>query len=290
MTPIFTSGPSRTASLTDLDDRARDIFRRIVESYLETGDPVGSRTLSKGGVQLSPASIRNTMQDLALAGPARLAAHQRRADADPRRAAAVRRRPAGGRRRRRGRAARDRRPPVGPRPQLRRRPERGQLDPVGPGRRGGDGGQPGRATPASSMSSSSRSAPTSALAVMVFEDGQVENRLMRLSPGVTPSALQEASNFLASRLKGRTLIQAQAEIRTELDRRPHRAGPDRRPAGRGRSGGLERRRGRRPGADRARPGQPAERPAAAGDLAKVQRLFDDLEQKEQLIGLLDGVS
>ena len=68
MTPIFTSGPSRTASLTDLDDRARDIFRRIVESYLETGDPVGSRTLSKGGVQLSPASIRNTMQDLAMLG------------------------------------------------------------------------------------------------------------------------------------------------------------------------------------------------------------------------------
>jgi len=35
-----------------------------VESYLETGEPVGSRTLSKGGVSLSPASIRNTMQDL----------------------------------------------------------------------------------------------------------------------------------------------------------------------------------------------------------------------------------
>jgi heat-inducible transcriptional repressor len=51
-----------------MDSRAREIFRRIVESYLETGEPVGSRTLSKGGVSLSPASIRNTMQDLTQLG------------------------------------------------------------------------------------------------------------------------------------------------------------------------------------------------------------------------------
>ena len=55
-------------SLTELDERARDIFRRVVESYLENGEPVGSRTLSKGGVHLSPASIRNTLQDLAQLG------------------------------------------------------------------------------------------------------------------------------------------------------------------------------------------------------------------------------
>ena len=57
-----------SAGLSSLDQRARDIFRRIVESYLETGEPVGSRTLSLGGVALSPASIRNTMHDLTLAG------------------------------------------------------------------------------------------------------------------------------------------------------------------------------------------------------------------------------
>src|SRR6201987_3240171 len=62
--PFFARGPS----LAELDERAREIFRRIVESYLETGEPVGSRTLSKGGVSLSPASIRNTMQDLAQMG------------------------------------------------------------------------------------------------------------------------------------------------------------------------------------------------------------------------------
>ena len=56
------------AGLAALDERARDIFRRIVESYLETGEPVGSRTLSMTGIALSPASIRNTMQDLTMAG------------------------------------------------------------------------------------------------------------------------------------------------------------------------------------------------------------------------------
>src|ERR1700758_4787897 len=59
---IHPAAPSPT--LAELDERARDIFRRVVEAYLETGEPVGSRTLSKGGVHLSPASIRNTMQDL----------------------------------------------------------------------------------------------------------------------------------------------------------------------------------------------------------------------------------
>src|SRR5258708_14420722 len=62
--PLFARGPS----LAELDERARDIFRRIVESYLETGEPVGSRTLSKDGLPLSPASIRNTMQDLTQLG------------------------------------------------------------------------------------------------------------------------------------------------------------------------------------------------------------------------------
>ena len=47
-----------------LDQRSRDIFREIVEGYLATGEPVGSRTLSKSGIQLSPASIRNVMADL----------------------------------------------------------------------------------------------------------------------------------------------------------------------------------------------------------------------------------
>src|SRR5579862_5173740 len=59
---------TRAPTLGELDERARDIFRRVVETYLDTGEPIGSRTLSKGGVRLSPASIRNTLQDLAALG------------------------------------------------------------------------------------------------------------------------------------------------------------------------------------------------------------------------------
>jgi heat-inducible transcriptional repressor len=51
--------------ITELNERSRQIFRFIVDSYLETGQPVGSRTISREcGLSLSPASIRNTMADL----------------------------------------------------------------------------------------------------------------------------------------------------------------------------------------------------------------------------------
>lgn len=51
--------------ISDLNDRAREVFRFIVDSYLETGQPVGSRTISKHtALNVSPASIRNTMADL----------------------------------------------------------------------------------------------------------------------------------------------------------------------------------------------------------------------------------
>jgi heat-inducible transcriptional repressor len=58
-----------TQPITELSDRAREVFRVVVDSYLGTGVPVGSRTISKvGGFNLSPASIRNVMQDLEEAG------------------------------------------------------------------------------------------------------------------------------------------------------------------------------------------------------------------------------
>ena len=54
-----------TTPITELNERARDVFRLVVESYLGTGLPVASRTLSKiASLSLSPASIRNVMQDL----------------------------------------------------------------------------------------------------------------------------------------------------------------------------------------------------------------------------------
>jgi heat-inducible transcriptional repressor len=130
-------------------------------------------------------------------------------------------------------------------------------------------------------------APDQALAVMVFEDGQVENRLMRHATGLTPSALQEASNFLNARLRGRTLVEAKAEVtvelavaRRELDSTAARLieeglaawggeGSERTLIVRGRSNLLG--------------------DAEAADLERVRMLFDDLERKERLIDLLDGV-
>ena len=54
---------------SELTDRARDVFRIVVESYLDSGAPVGSRTIAQiSGLNLSPASIRNVMQDLEEAG------------------------------------------------------------------------------------------------------------------------------------------------------------------------------------------------------------------------------
>src|SRR3546814_5284680 len=54
-----------TPPIIELTTRARDVFRLVVDAYLDTGQPVGSRTLSKlTALNLSPASIRNVMQDL----------------------------------------------------------------------------------------------------------------------------------------------------------------------------------------------------------------------------------
>src|SRR5512135_1870621 len=55
--------------ISELNERSREVFRQIVDAYVETGEPVGSRTLSRrSGLDLSPATIRNVMADLEEAG------------------------------------------------------------------------------------------------------------------------------------------------------------------------------------------------------------------------------
>ena len=131
--------------------------------------------------------------------------------------------------------------------------------------------------------------PDQALAVMVFEDGQVENRLMRRPPGVTPSALMEASNFLNARLRGRTLAEARIEVgreleraRRELDAASARLVEEGLAAwgGGGEVGRALIVRGR---------ANLLGDPVNLADLERVRMLFDDLEQTEQLVGLLDLV-
>ncbi len=281
--------PPPYAGLTGLDARARDIFRRIVETYLETGEPVGSRTLSRAGISLSPASIRNTMQDLTLAGL--LMAPHTSAGRAPTHAGL--------------RLFVDGLLEIGDVTEGEKR----QID----ARLVGRGGMrfedaldeatnllSGLAGGAGVVSTPVRDAGVKhvefvslsteqALAVLVADDGTVENRLMPLAPGVTPSTLQEASNFLNGRLKGRSLAEARREMRVELD--AARAALDETAARlvedglAAWSGGPERDRSL---IVRGRANLLQDRDALA-DLERVRVLFDDLEQKEQLIGLLDGV-
>ena len=202
--PQFTPPPSllgQAARMGLLDERARDIFRRVVETYLETGEPVGSRTVSRGGVPLSSASIRNTMQDLTQLGL--LAAPHTSAGRLPTHAGL--------------RLFVDGLLEVGDLGEDERRAVEARL--IGRGRSFEDaleeasGLLSGLAGGAGIVVAPSRDngvkhvefvalSPEQTLAVMVFEDGAVENRLMRTPAGLTPSALQEASNFLNARLRG----------------------------------------------------------------------------------------
>ena len=279
---------SAPAGLGTLDARARDIFRRIVETYLETGEPVGSRTISRGGLALSPASIRNTMQDLTLAGL--LASPHTSAGRVPTHAGL--------------RLFVDGLLEVGDIGQEERREIDARL--AGKGRNfeealdAASNLLSGLAGGAGIVASPVRDAGVKhvefvalghdqALAVLVGDDGTIENRLMPLSAGVTPSTLSEASNFLNARLKGRPLAEARTEMsaeldaaRSELNAAAARLVEDGLAAW---SGGGERDRALivRGRANLLQDAQAVE------DLERVRVLFDDLEQKEQLIGLLDGV-
>ncbi len=284
----FLPGAAPTLSLTDLDSRARDIFRRVVETYLETGEPVGSRTVSKGGVHLSPASIRNTMQDLTHLGL--LGAPHTSAGRLPTHAGL--------------RLFVDGLLEVGDLAEEERRAIDARLFAKGNSfeqvMNEASAMLSGLAGGAGVVSAPVRDAGVKhvefialgsdqALAVMVFEDGTVENRLMKRPAGLTPSALTEASNFLASRLAGRTLAEAKLEMRGELDRARRELDET---AARLVEDGLAAW-GGGDGADRAlivrgRANLFSE-PGAKEDLERVRMLFDDLEQKEQLVGLLDNV-
>jgi heat-inducible transcriptional repressor len=279
---------TRTPTLAELDERARDIFRRVVEAYLETGDPVGSRTLSKGGVHLSPASIRNTMQDLTQLGL--LGAPHISAGRIPTHAGL--------------RLFVDGILEVGDLIESERRDidarlaSRGQnfeeaLSAASELLSGLAGGASMVVTPVRDVGVKHVEFVTlgadQALAIMVFEDGAVENRLMLKPAGLTPAALAEASNFLNSRLKGRTLAEAGSEMRGELD--GARRQLDATAAGLVEQGIAAWSGGEGVARSLIVRGQAKllAEPNALDDLERVRMLFDDLEQKEQLIGLLDDV-
>jgi heat-inducible transcriptional repressor len=200
-----------------LGDRPREVFRHLVESFLASGEPVGSRTLSQRlPLSLSPASIRNVMSDLEAMGL--LYAPHTSA----------------------GRAPTEK----GLRLFVDGLLEIGELAPdervaiearmSGSGRRIEDvltqatQSLAGLSRCAGLMVTAKQDAalkhvefvavaPGKALVIMVSEDGQVENRVIETPAGLPVSALIEASNYLGARLRGRTIDTARAEILAELD-------------------------------------------------------------------------
>jgi len=276
-----------------MGDRPREVFRSLVEAFLTSGEPVGSRTLSQRlPITLSPASIRNVMADLEAMGL--LYAPHTSAGRVP--------------------------------------TERGlrlfvdgmlQIGELAPEERstieqrisGSDRGLEDVLTQAATMLSGlSRCAglmvaakqdaatlkhiefvnigPGKALTVIVTEDGAVENRVIAIPAGLPTSALVEASNYLNARLRGRTLDAARDEILKELE--SERAELDvltakivaeglatlATPSGASR--GVEEKvlivRGT---------SHLLESMEAQGDLERIRTLFDDIERKNDLIRLLE---
>jgi heat-inducible transcriptional repressor len=275
-------------SLGQLNERSREIFRQIVESYLATGEPVGSRNLSRIlPMTLSPASVRNVMSDLeqlglvyaphtsagrlpteiglrffvdALMQIGDLAEHDRRT---------IEARVAG----------------------------LGQAKSVEAVLTEASGLLSGLSRAAGVVLTAKsnqrlkhvefvRLEPERALVVLVAEDGQIENRVLNIPVGLPTSALIEAANFLNARIRGRTLAEARTEVeqrlkegQAELDELTQRIVA----AGLASWSGGER--------DERKlivRGQAhlLEDLKALADLERVRLLFDDLETRREVVDLL----
>lgn len=205
--------------LADLDQRSRDIFKEIVESYLGTGDPVGSRTISRALPQaLSPASIRNVMADLEDVGL--LSSPHTSAGRVPTQFGL--------------RMFVDGLLELGDLTETERKQIEAEVVARTPDRPLED-----VLTEATNMLSGlSQCAgvvltpkknvrlkhvefvalePTKALVVIVDEDGGVENRIVDLPVGLPASSLTSASNYLNAWMQGKTFDEIRAGLQNELE-------------------------------------------------------------------------
>ena len=205
--------------LEEMNNRSREVFRRVVEGYLADGEPIGSRTLSREfSEDISAATIRNVMQDLEFLGllgsphtsAGRIPTQQglrmfvdgilevSEVDKNDRKKI--------------DKIVSD---------------ETNQvdeiLDDISTTLSGVTQG-------ASLVLTPKREAPikhveflplsiSQALVVLVFADGHVENRLFKPPPGQTPSSMKEAANFLNALMEGNTLSEAKKLIKNEIDYR-----------------------------------------------------------------------
>ena len=205
--------------LDDMNDRSREVFRRVVEGYLANGDPVGSRTLTRDfSEKVSAATIRNVMQDLEYMGllgsphisagriPTQLGLRMfvdgmieigDPTEVDREKIDATM-----------GDAGAD---------------VSGILDRVGSALSGVTQGAslvltPKHEAPIKHIEFVSLSQDR-ALVVLVFSDGHVENRLFSPPPGQTPSSVREAANFLNALVEGKTISELQRTIAQEINQR-----------------------------------------------------------------------
>lgn len=199
--------------LSDLTTRAREIFRLVVEGYLDSGQPVGSKALAGGGgVNLSPASIRSVLAELEALGL--LAAPHTSAGRMPTESGL--------------RLFVDAMMQVGEPSEHERSAIAQRLSSSGPIEQALEetsallsdlSGAAGivmvpKREPRLAQVRLMRIAPGRALAVLVGEDGAVENRVFDTAPDDAP--LEQATNFLQSHMSGRTLSEAAAVIDAEI--------------------------------------------------------------------------
>ncbi|KJZ19407.1 heat-inducible transcriptional repressor HrcA [Loktanella sp. S4079] len=279
--------PDQTPNISDMNERSREVFRRVVEGYLESGAPVGSRTLTRDfSEKVSAATIRNVMQDLEylglldsphvsagrvptqlglrmfvdgllevgdLDGKDRQTIDQTLGDSD-RDVASV-------------------------------------LDQVGQALSGVTQGAslvltPKHEAPIKHIDFVSLSRDR-ALVVLVFADGHVENRIFTPPAGQTPSSMREAANFLNAIAAGHTLSELGKVVSREIAAR--RQEIDSLAADLVEKGF----------ALWENEGETTERLIVRGrgnlltdgeneqDLARIRSLFDDLERKRDIAQFLD---
>ena len=203
----------------EMNDRSREVFRRVVEGYLENGDPVGSRTLTRTlNEKISAATVRNVMQDLEYLGL--LDSPHISSGRVPTEMGL--------------RMFVDGLLEVSTLDQE----DREKLDKTVESNSQDVGGMLDRVSSALSGITHSASlvltpkqeqpikhiefvslSPDRALVVLVFANGQVENRLFIPPKGQTPSAMREAANYLNSMIRGLTLSEVLQLVETDVQKR-----------------------------------------------------------------------
>jgi len=276
-----------THILTQMSDRSREVFRRVVEAYLSSGGPVGSRTLTRQmSESISAATIRNVMQDLEYLGvldsphvsagrvPTQLGL---RMFVDGLLEV--------------GEVSAFDREKIDATLNSNERDLGTMLDRIGSALSGLTQGAslvlaPKHEAPIRHIEFVNL-APDRAMVVLVFADGHVENRLFLPPPGQTPSSMREAANFLNAMAEGKTLGELRSTIQKEIA--SHRQELNTLAAALVESGV----------AVWENEGEPYERLIVRGrahlldesneeqDLERIRRLFDDLERKRDIADFLE---